>query len=170
MKNSRRRFGTVIRPTLLMIGLSLPSGLPIWAQTENPPAQAPVPAMVGVDNRSAPAENYNPDTSGDRMVTPPPVSGQAYPVALASQERSNYLRGGILFTSAYTDNAIGGVTGHPVSDISNSVFPVVTLDETTSRLHSTLTYAPGFTFYQRTSVLNSANQNASIEFEYRLSP
>ena len=160
----------MIRPTLLMIGLSLPSGLPIWAQTENPPAQPPVPAMVGVDNSSAPAENYNPDTSGDRMVTPPPVSGQAYPVALASQERSNYLRGGILFTSAYTDNAIGGVTGHPVSDISNSVFPVVTLDETTSRLHSTLTYAPGFTFYQRTSGLNSANQNASIEFEYRLSP
>ena len=169
MKNSRKRFGSVIRPTLLMVGLSVPSGLPIWAQTENPPAQPPVPAMVGVDNSSAPAENYNPDTSGDRMVTPPPVSGQTYPVALASQERSNYLLGGVSFTSAYTDNAIGGVTGHPVSDISNSVFPVVTLDETTSRLHSVLTYAPGFTFYQRTSALNSANQNASIEFEYRLS-
>lgn len=163
-------FGRLIRLTLVMLGLSLPVGLPIWAQTENPPAQPPVPAMVGVDNSSTPTDTYNPETSGDRMVTPPPVSGQAYPVALTSQERSNYLLGGVSFTSAYTDNAIGAVTGHPVSDISNSVFPMVALDETTSRLHSVLTYAPGFTFYERTSALNSANQNASIELEYRLSP
>lgn len=168
------KFFTQINPGLtinnlatLALGLSL--AVPLRAQTENPPAQPPVPAMVGVDNSSAPAETYNPDTNGDHMLTPPPVSGQTYPVALTSQERSNYLLGGISFTSAYTDNATGGVTGHPVSDISSSVFPIVALDETTSRLHSVLTYAPGFTFYKRTSALNSANQNASIEFEYRLS-
>ena len=44
------------------------------------------------------------------------------------------------------------------------------LDETTSRLHFILTYAPGFTFYQRESSLNEADQNASINFQYRLSP
>jgi hypothetical protein len=44
------------------------------------------------------------------------------------------------------------------------------LDETTSRLHLLTTYAPGFTFYQRTSDRNQADHNASIEFEYRLSP
>lgn len=158
------------RQRLAVLALSLSLGTPVWAQTDNTPAQQPAPATAGVDNSATAPDTYNPDTSGDRMMTPPPVSGQTYPVALASEERSNYLLGGISFTSAYTDNAVGGVTGHPVSDISNSVFPVVALDETTSRLHSLLTYAPGFTFYQRTSALNSANQNASIQFEYRLSP
>ena len=37
-------------------------------------------------------------------------------------------------------------------------------------LHLVLTYAPGFTFYQRESSLNQADQNASINFQYRLSP
>src|SRR5579872_4606135 len=108
-----------------MLGMSLPVGMPIWAQTENPPAQPPVPAMVGVDNSSAPAESYNPNTSSDRMVTPPPVSGQTYPVALTSEERSNYLRGGLSFTSAYMDNVLGGVAGHPISDVSYSVAPMI---------------------------------------------
>ena len=57
-----------------------------------------------------------------------------------------------------------------MSDESYSVFPTLALNETTTRLHFTLTYAPGFTFYQHTSSLNQANQNASIDFQYRLSP
>jgi hypothetical protein len=104
------------------------------------------------------------------MMTPPPVSGQSYPIVLTSQERSNYLRGGLAFTSAYTDNAVGPVNGHPVSDVSYSVSPTIALDETTTRSHLVLTYAPGFTFYQRESSLNQADQNASINFQYRLSP
>ena len=51
-----------------------------------------------------------------------------------------------------------------------SVFPTLALNETTTRLHWTLTYAPGFTFYQHTSSLNQADQNASIDLQYRLSP
>ena len=123
---------------------------PLWAQVGNTPAQ--------------------PDNNDSRMLTPPPVSGQTYPTAFASEERSNYLRGGVTFTNAYTDNAVGAVNGHPVSDVSYSVAPMIALDETTSRLHLLLTYAPGFTFYQRTSSRNEADQNASIDFQYRLSP
>jgi len=123
----------------------------LWAQNES----TPEPALSG---------------ETDRMSTPPPVSGLAYPVLVGDQERSNYLRGGLAFTSAYTDNALGGVMDHPISDISYSVAPYVALDETTTRLHCLLTYAPGFTFYQRTSARNEADQNASIEVEYRLSP
>ncbi len=126
--------------------------------------------MVGLDNSAAPAATYTADTSEDRMTTPPPVSGQTYPIASTSEERANYLRGGLSFTSAYTDNAVGSVNGHPISDISYSVAPMIALDETTPRLHYLLTYAPGFTFYQRTSALNSADQNASIQFEYKLNP
>jgi len=65
---------------------------------------------------------------------------------------------------------VGPVNGHAVSDVSYSVFPTLALDETTSRAHAVLNYAPGFTFYQRESSLNAANQNASINFQYRLSP
>jgi hypothetical protein len=110
------------------------------------------------------------DNNDSRMLTPPPVSGQEYPSSVSSGERSNYLRGGLAFTSAYTDNAIGSISGQPVSDLSYSVAPFIALDETTSRLHWVFTYAPGFTFYQRESSRNEADQNASIDFQYRLSP
>ncbi len=62
------------------------------------------------------------------------------------------------------------MNGQPVSDVSYSVAPFIALDETTPRLHVVSTYAPGFTFYQRESSLNEADQNASINFQYRLSP
>ena len=107
------------------------------------------------------------------MLTPPPVSGQSYPMAPVSQERSNYLRGGVTFSSAYSDNVLGSTaaTRAPVSDVSYSVWPTIALDETTTAAAlDGLTYAPGFTFYQRTSARNEADQNASINFQYRLSP
>lgn len=152
-----------------MLVLSLSLGTPLLAQTDNAPAQQPAPAMAGGENNAAVPEEYNPDSSGDRMMTPPPVSGQTYPITLGSQERSNFLLGGLSFTTAYTDNALAGLTAHPISDISYSVFPTVALDETTSRSHFDVAYAPGYTFYNHNSALNLANQNASIKFEHRLS-
>ena len=106
----------------------------------------------------------------DRMQTPPPVGTQSYPMAFTSEGRANYLRYGVVFTSAYTDNALGSVNGHPVSDVSYSVAPMVALDESTARLHWIAMYAPGFTFYQRISERNEADHNASLEITYRLSP
>src|ERR1700723_842606 len=132
--------------------LALPAAT-LWSQVDNTPA-APVPAVVG------------PESTSDQMQTPPPVSGQSYPTA----QRSTYLRGGVAFPSAYTDNALGSVNGHPVSDVSYSIWPNLALDETTPRLHIVSTYAPGFTFYQRESALNETDQNASIDLQYRLSP
>lgn len=116
------------------------------------------------------AEPGNTSNTEDRMITPPVVSGESYPAAPESQERSNYLRGGVVFTTAYSDNVLGSATGSPVSDESYSVWPTVALDQTTSRLHWGLNYAPGFTFYQHTSSRNETDQNAAIEFQYRLSP
>jgi hypothetical protein len=131
----------------------------LWAQVDTTPT-APVPAVTGPGSES----------SSDLMRTPPPVSGQSYPTAPTSEERSNYLRTGVTFMGAYTDNAVGSLEGHPISDESYSVLPSIALDETTSRLHILSTYAPGFTFYQRESNLNEADQNASIDVRYRLSP
>jgi hypothetical protein len=136
--------------------LALPAAT-LWSQVDNTPA-APVPAVVG------------PESTSDQMRTPPPVSGQSYPTLVTSEERSNYLRGGLAFTSAYTDNALGSVSGQPVSDVSYSVAPFIALDESTPRLHVITTYAPGFTFYQRNSSRNESDQNASIDLKYRLSP
>jgi hypothetical protein len=155
---------------LVLQGSLLLAGAPAWSQDEQRPV--PVPAATGpASNASADSDaSTSVDDSSARMLTPPPVSGQSYPIILTSQERSNYLRGGLAFTSAYTDNAVGPVNGHPVSDISYSVWPTIALDETTTRSHLVLTYAPGFTFYQRESSLNQADQNASINFQYRLSP
>jgi hypothetical protein len=143
----------------IFAGLVMLIGVPLWSQVDKTPA--PTEPSATSDNT---------DNSDIRMLTPPPVSGQAYPVVLTSQERSNYLRGGVVFTSAYSDNVLGSVAGHPVSDVSYSVAPIVMLDTTTPREHLALTYAPGFTFYQRTSARNEADQNAAIDFQYRLSP
>jgi hypothetical protein len=146
----------------ISVGLILLAAAPLWSQDEQRPV--PAPAATG------PASDISTNEDADRMQTPPPVSGQSYPTSVTSGERSNYLRGGLAFTSAYTDNAVGSVNGAPVSDVSYSIAPFVALDETTPRLHLGLTYAPGFTFYQRESSLNEADQNLSINFQYRLSP
>lgn len=128
-----------------------------------------VPLWSQVNDNGAPANN-NPVADDARMLTPPAVTGAAYPIAPEAEERSNYLRAGVIFNTAYTDNVLAGLTARPVSDIDYSVWPTITLDETTSRLHSTLTYAPGFTFYQRTNGRNEADQTAGVDVQYRLSP
>ena len=140
----------------IIIGVLLLAAAPMWAQA-NDPAQGE-PAANGVDHPE------------DRMQTPPPVTGAAFPVAFAAQERSNLLEYGVAFTTAYSDNVLGGMAAHPVSDISYSVAPTVAIDATTPRLHWIGTYAPGFTFYQRTSARNESDHNASFDFQYRLSP
>ncbi len=107
-------------------------------------------------------------TENPPMATPAPVSVMPYAVQPAAAERSNYLRGGLSFTTAYADNVTFGMPA--VSDVSYSIFPNVSLDITRSRLHWTLTYAPGFTFYQKVSAYNQQNQNLATTLEYRMSP
>ncbi len=139
--------------TILLLG-----GRTLWSQTAS---EAP----------SAEIYSETPsDSMDDRMEVPPPVSGQSYSTSTISEDRSNYIRGAMTFTGAYTDNASGNVAGRSVSDASYSVAPSISLDEKTSRMHAIFTYAPGFTFYQRESGLNEADHNATIDFQYRLSP
>jgi hypothetical protein len=147
------------------IGLLLSAAIPVWSQDTASATPAPAVSAAPGDANKPIANNNN-----DLMQTPPPVSGQAYPIVVGSAERSNYLRGGVFFSSAYTDNAVGAVNGQPISDISTSIMPTLSLDEATSRLHSTLTYAPGFTFYQRETDRNEADQTGSLKLQYRLSP
>lgn len=140
---------------------------PAWSQVEGSPVQ-PAASFTGTSDQ--PVQSQIADQTGDPMQTPPVVSGQTYPSTPTSEERTNYLRGGVGFISSYSNNAAESANGQPISQLSYIITPMVALDETTSRLHFNFTYSPGFSFYQRTSDLNSANQNAAIVFSYRLSP
>jgi hypothetical protein len=91
-------------------------------------------------------------------------------MGFTSETRSNYLRGGLVFASAYDSEATIGTNGQPVSDVSYSIFPTISLDQTRSRLHWVLSYSPGYTFYQRNSSLDLASQNLAVDLKYRLSP
>jgi hypothetical protein len=115
-------------------------------------------------------ESINAPNTEDRMLTPPVVSGQAYPVAGVAEERSNFVSGGVAFTTAYSNNVLGSTSGNPVSDVSYSVWPTLAINQTTSRFHWGANYAPGFTFYQQTSSRNQSDQNATLDFQARLSP
>ena len=91
-------------------------------------------------------------------------------MGFTSETRENYLRGGLVFSSAYDDEATVGANGQPISDVSYSIWPTISLDQTRSRLHWVLSYSPGFTFYQKTSSLSQANQNLDVNLSYHLSP
>ncbi len=135
----------------ICLSLALLVALPVWSQVE-PSATGPPPS------------------SGDEMRTPPPVSGEAYPTGTGSEARSNYLRGGFTLNTAYNDNAFAGAAGQPVNDVTYSINPTFTLDQSTPRTNLSFTYSPGFTIYQPTSGLNAMNQNATAGFQYRLTP
>lgn len=121
----------------------------------------------------APAAQATDPVSGDddlKMVTPPPVSGEAYPAAVGAETRSNYLDIGAIVTTAYDDNVPGSAGSQPVADAIYTIWPTVTLDQASWRQRRTFTYSPGFTFYDPTSALNDVDQSADLDFEYRMSP
>jgi hypothetical protein len=129
-------------------------------------------AVVPLWSQSDPIATSDPSTAvnDSQMSVPPPVSAESYPTVTGSEARSNYLRTGISVTSTYSDNLLGGVSPRPIGDEGYSIAPFIALDETTSRLHSKLTFDPGFTFYQHTSSRNEADENGSLDVSYRLSP
>jgi len=123
-----------------------------------------------VDSAGAASGAAGAGGSGSAMLTPAPVNGAGYAMDFTSETRANYLRGGLMFSSAYDTEATIGANGQAVSEASYSVFPTISLDQTRSRFHWVFNYGPGFTFYQKTSALNQADQNLGTNLSYRLSP
>ena len=130
---------------LVYLGLVLLVATPAWSQLQATPFETP-----------------ETPTDESRMLTPPPVSAQAYPAIVGSQMRSNFLGAGLIFTTAYNDNVLAGDGTNPVGDVVYSILPTISLDQTTPRQHLTLIYSPGFTFYQHTTSLNAAAQSAPL--------
>jgi hypothetical protein len=117
----------------------------------------------------APAYGLSGDhASDDAMVLPAMVSGDSESALFPAEgERSNYLNAGLSFGTAYDDNTLGTAT-NPVGDLSFTVAPFVSIEQTRARLRWQADYAPGFTFYRRLSDRNQDDQNLSAGFEYRL--
>ena len=118
--------------TRICLGLALLAAMPAWSQVE-PSATGPPPS------------------SDEAMQAPPSVSGEAYPAETGSEARSNYLRAGVSLNTSYDDKVLASSSGQPAGDITYSVGPSISLDQSTPRTHRTLAYNPGFTFYQHDS-------------------
>jgi hypothetical protein len=141
-------------PRIAFLSLALlVSSTPLWSQV--------VPSATGGAA----------DTSDDSLMTlPPAVSGAFYPSGVASEDRSNFLSGSVMAIAAYNDNVLTGQTVKPVSAESYTVLPTLTLDERTARAHASLSYSPGFVFYDPTSEINQVTQNAVASLQYRWTP
>ena len=103
------------------------------------------------------------------MATPPPVSGEAYPIEVGAEENSNYVRAGMQFNTSYIDNLYPGI-GRAIAETTYSILPTLRLDRTTPLRHIGIRYSPGFTFYQPTSALNEVDQAAVLDYRVRPSP
>lgn len=137
-----------MRTMFIRVGLILLLAAgPLWSQDESSGA---APAAVATD-----------------MVTPSPVSVEgASPAFAAETERSNYLRGGLSFSTTYDNDFIT----RGATDIGYSVRPSIAIDKSGSRLRWDLSYSPGFTFYQRQTLFSQSDHDLAAYLRYRLSP
>jgi hypothetical protein len=111
-----------------------------------------------------------------QMMTPPPVSGMAYASGAGSEERSNYLEINVTASAGYIDNVFTNGTGAATF----TLLPNVTFDRSAPRRKEQFSYSPNFLFYFPTSStptgsvsvssLDSIDQNASADFQYRFNP
>jgi hypothetical protein len=63
-----------------------------------------------------------------------------------------------------------GVGSDGISEMTYTILPAISLDETTPRQHLILSYSPGFTFYQPSSSLNEIDQGADLQYQFFLTP
>jgi hypothetical protein len=131
--------------------LALTAAMPLWSQVE-PSGSG---GGLGLDD--------------SQMLTPAPVSENAYPETVGSETRSNFLSGGLVFTGAYVDNLLLGNDNGPISDETYSFVPTISFDRKTPRQDESLSYSSGFTLYQHTSQLNSVAQSATAGYRYHIS-
>ena len=102
------------------------------------------------------------------MMTPPPVSGAAYPVMTRSELQANYLSASLTVNGGYVDNVLPSQTATPVNDSTFSIYPTIAISRTSSRQQESFTYSPSFIFYQPTNVLDTVDQGATLAFQDRL--
>jgi hypothetical protein len=121
-------------------------------------------------NGPAPAYGLDGGNLDEQIELPAVLSGDSVPALFSAEgERSNYLSGGLSFTTAYDDNILSSPT-EQTGDTSFAVAPFISLNERRSRLSWQADYSPGFTFYRRLGERNQSDHNLGFGLEYRLSP
>lgn len=103
-----------------------------------------------------------------RMMLPPPVSDAAYATIVGAEKRSNFLRTGVTLSGGYIWNLDPGSGLSSVNEATYLVQPTLAFDRTSSRLHSTLTWNPSFTWYQVPKVVRTTDQSVSGDLQWRL--
>ncbi len=147
---------------------------------QNPPAQSPgangdsgttapaaaLSALVGIE-----ADGGTEVTSSSNLPAIPALLGGIgiSPLFLSEMERSNYLRGGVNVGAVYDSNPLL-VSSGAGSNTSESIFPNIKIDETSSRMRWTLGYAGGLTVNQKFTSQNQDSQNVNFDSQFRLSP
>ena len=144
--------------------------------SQNPPVQspsddgtvrtAPAPALSAI----AGMETGTEDTNSDLPRIPALLGGRGTPPTFLHElERSNYLRGGVNVSATYDDNPLLLSSGVE-SNTSESIFPNIGIQESSSRARWTLAYAGGLTVNQKITSENQGSHNLHFDSEFRLSP
>jgi len=110
------------------------------------------------------------DASSELPQMPALLGGPGISAAFISEsERSNYLRGGVNVSATYDDNPLLLSSG-ATSNTSVSIFPNVSIEESSARMRWKLGYAGGLTMNQSLQNQNQDSQNLNLDSQYRLSP
>jgi len=159
------------------------AGLQVLSAGQNPTPQSPPAQSSGGDDanaRTAPAapisglaamqvEDSGEDASTDVPPIPAVLGGRGTSSAFLSElKRSNFLRGGVNVGAAYEDNPLLLPGGR--SNTSESIFPNVSIEQSTSRARWSLGYAGGLTVNQRFTSQNQGSHNLNFDSQFRLSP
>ncbi len=157
--------------------------------TQNLPAQSQPPQPSSsvensIDNgvRTAPATALSSlaglqsgvdseDTSKNLPQIPALLGGSGIsPEFLSELERSNYLRGGVNVGATYDDNPLLAPSGQQLSNTSETIFPNISIEQTSSRARWYLGYAGGLTVNQKITGQDEGSHNLNFNSQYRLSP
>ena len=158
------------------------TALQVLSAGQNPPAQnLPSPSSGDASVKPAPAgavsailgmlpEGGADDASTNLPQIPALLGGPGISSAFISElERSNYLRGGVNVGAVYDSNPLLLSSGTD-SNTSESIFPSIRIEESSSRMRWTLGYAGGLTVNQKITNQNQGSHNLNFDSQYRLSP
>src|SRR5713101_4374444 len=160
------------------------AGLQVLSAGQIPTPQSPPAQSSGGDDanaRTAPAapisglaamqvEDSGEDASTDVPPIPAVLGGRGTSSAFLSElKRSNFLRGGVNVGATYDDNP-QLTSPSQGSNTSESIFPNISIDESSSRMRWTLGYAGGLTVNQKFTSQNQGSHNLNFDSQFRLSP
>ena len=172
-----------IRSCLILVWMV--AALQVLSMGQDQPAQNPPAQSSGSDDaavRTAPATALSAiagmqpeggteeEVNSDLPQIPALLGGRGTSTAFLSElKRSNYLRGGVNVGATYDDNPLLLSSGVQ-SNTSETIFPNIRIEESTSRTRWSLGYAGGLTVNQKITSENQGSHNLTFDSQFRLSP